>query len=289
MLIIFWNPNGIQLIDAMPKREKYSTRCYVDNILTPICQRLIPAGKCKLVIHAENSPCHTANVVLDFVSRRKVRFARHCPDDPDIAPSDFFPFGDLKRGLRGSYFQTGEELLAEIRKVVSEISPETFLDVVHDWISWCESLIASDGNYCEQIIKWSYIFCMILRSRKDTALGEGHPVFLPESKSERKTDPCGPLKRMLRISQESEADRLGGSQSPTSACLDISIHPPKCLHNQQQRPFRGRGGDINAKQTMITMFFTARKMIDLDVLPKGSKFNQVYFIHWSFPNLSKET
>jgi hypothetical protein len=67
-LTIFWNPNGLHLIDAMPKSEKYGTRYYVDNILTPVCQRLIQAGKCKLVIHADNSPCHTANVVLCFVS-----------------------------------------------------------------------------------------------------------------------------------------------------------------------------------------------------------------------------
>jgi hypothetical protein len=47
MLKIFSNPKGTHLIDAMPKREKHSTRYYVDNILTVICQRLIPAGQGK--------------------------------------------------------------------------------------------------------------------------------------------------------------------------------------------------------------------------------------------------
>jgi hypothetical protein len=61
----------------MPKGEKYSARYYIDDILTLIRQRLIPAGKCNLVIRANNSPCHTANVVLDFVSQGKVRFAPH--------------------------------------------------------------------------------------------------------------------------------------------------------------------------------------------------------------------
>jgi hypothetical protein len=149
MLTIFRNPKGLHLIDAMPRREKCSARYYAGNILTPICQRLIPAGQCKLVIHTDNSPCHTANGVLDFVSQRKVRFAPHPPYSPDIAPSDFFLFGDLKRQLRGSRFQTDEELLVEIRKLVGEISPKTLLDVLHDWISWCKSLIANYGNYCE--------------------------------------------------------------------------------------------------------------------------------------------
>jgi hypothetical protein len=81
MLTIFWNLNGLHLIDAMPKREKYSPRYYVDNTLIPICQQVIAAGKCKLVIHADNSPCHTANVVLDFVPQKKSDLPRilHIP------------------------------------------------------------------------------------------------------------------------------------------------------------------------------------------------------------------
>jgi hypothetical protein len=39
---------------------------------------------------------------------------------------------------------------------------------------------------------------------------------------------------------------------------------------------------------MITIFFTARQRILLDVLPKGSKFNQQYFIDCMFPDLKTE-
>jgi transposase len=89
MLTIAWNPNGFHLIDAIPKVEKRSARYQINNITTPICQRLIPAGKRKLIIHPDNSRRHTANVVLDFVSQRKVRFAPHPPGSPDITPSGF--------------------------------------------------------------------------------------------------------------------------------------------------------------------------------------------------------
>jgi hypothetical protein len=135
MLTIFWNPNALHLIDAMPKREKYTTRCYVSNVLTSTCQRLISARKCKFVIQADNSPPHTANAVLDFVWQRKVRFTPHPPYSRDIAPSGFLFFGNFKHELRDSRFQTNEEFLVEIRKFVGEISPETLLDVFHDWIS----------------------------------------------------------------------------------------------------------------------------------------------------------
>jgi hypothetical protein len=132
MLTIAWNPNGFHLIDAMPKGEKHNARFHIINITTFICQRLIPAGKRKLIIHPDNSRCHTAKVVLDCVSQRKVRFAPHPPDSPDISPSDVFFFSDSKRELRGSCFKTAEVLPAKIRKLVGEISPETLLNAFHD-------------------------------------------------------------------------------------------------------------------------------------------------------------
>jgi hypothetical protein len=57
------------------------------------------------------------------------------PYSPDIAPSDFFLFGDLKRELRGARFRISEEVLIEMQKLVGEISPETLLNTFRDWIS----------------------------------------------------------------------------------------------------------------------------------------------------------
>jgi hypothetical protein len=89
MSTIIWNPNGFRLIDAMPKREKYTARYDIDNVPTPICQQLVPAGKLKFVIHTDNSQCHTAKVLLDFALQRNVRFASHPQYSPEMALSGF--------------------------------------------------------------------------------------------------------------------------------------------------------------------------------------------------------
>jgi hypothetical protein len=39
---------------------------------------------------------------------------------------------------------------------------------------------------------------------------------------------------------------------------------------------------------MITRFFTARQLIALDVLPKGQKYNQEYFVQNILPSLLSE-
>jgi hypothetical protein len=91
---------------------------------------LIPADKGKLVLHADGARCDTAKAVPDFVSQRKIRFAPHPPYFPDMALSNFFLFGSVKRELRGSLFQTAEEHLAEVQKLMDEISPATLLNVL---------------------------------------------------------------------------------------------------------------------------------------------------------------
>jgi hypothetical protein len=42
-----------------------------------------------------------------------------------------------------------------------------------------------------------------------------------------------------------------------------------------------------ANKTMITLFFTPRKVIVLDVLTKGHKYNQQSFVDYIFPDLEK--
>jgi hypothetical protein len=94
MLAIVWNPNNFRLINAMRKGERYTARRYIDNITSPIFQRLIPAGKRKLVIHADHSRCHTAKVVLDstisFAMRRQYLSQLLEPEPPfKMADAEF--------------------------------------------------------------------------------------------------------------------------------------------------------------------------------------------------------
>jgi hypothetical protein len=42
MLTVVWDPTGFHLVDAMPKGEKYCARSFLDKIVAPICERLIP-------------------------------------------------------------------------------------------------------------------------------------------------------------------------------------------------------------------------------------------------------
>jgi transposase len=46
--------------------------------------------------------------------------------------------------------------------------------------------------------------------------------------------------------------------------------------------------NISAKKTMVTIFFRSTRLLVLNFLPKGTKFNQDYFIDTVLPNLYSE-
>jgi hypothetical protein len=57
---------------------------------------------------------------------------------PDLGPSDFFLCGYVKHRLQGIVSASGEELLAGIREVLSEIRLETLIHVFEHWIERLE-------------------------------------------------------------------------------------------------------------------------------------------------------
>jgi hypothetical protein len=88
-------------------------------------------------------------VVLEFLSGKRAKFAPHPPYSPDLAPSDFFLFGYLKRELRDCFFSSAEELLGDLHRLLADIPAEMLLAVFHEWISRCERVIAAEGDYFE--------------------------------------------------------------------------------------------------------------------------------------------
>jgi hypothetical protein len=68
---------------------------------------------------------------------------------------------------------------------------------------------------------------------------------------------------------------------------DTVIHLQQCLRGRHPRLFQGRDKQL-ARKNNDNDFFTACQLIMLDVLPKGSRFNQQYFIDYVFLGLKTE-
>jgi hypothetical protein len=66
---------------------------------------------------------------------------------PDLAPSDFFLFGFLKRQLQGVNLADREALKIRIRQIFGEINREVLISVFVEWMEPLQCVIKNGGEY----------------------------------------------------------------------------------------------------------------------------------------------
>ena len=69
--------------------------------------------KKKVLFNQENAPCHKLIVMMAKLHELHFKLLLHPPYSPDLAPSDYWLFADLKRILYGKRFGSNEEVISE--------------------------------------------------------------------------------------------------------------------------------------------------------------------------------
>ena len=84
---------------------------------------------------------------MDAVERNGYELIPHPAYSPDLAPSDFFLFPNLKKDIRGLHFRSGEEVVTAVEEWVNRKDPDFFssglMALEHRW-SKCITL---ESNY----------------------------------------------------------------------------------------------------------------------------------------------
>jgi hypothetical protein len=93
---------------------------------------------------------------------------------------------------------------------------------------------------------------------------------------------------MLRILQESGVNHFHGIATGEESWLQYLSSSWDVFAGSRSDIIPRTRQAIGTKKTMTTVFFTASKLIVLDVLPKGWNFNQLYFLDNRFPDLKME-
>ena len=87
---------------------------------------------------------------MDAVERNWYELIPHPAYSPDLAPSDFFLFLNLKKDIRGLHFWSDEEVVMAVEEWVNGKDPDFFrsrlMALEHRW-SKCITL---EGNYIEK-------------------------------------------------------------------------------------------------------------------------------------------
>ena len=153
MCTIFWDAEGILLIDFMPQKVTITWVYYADlhhKLLLAIKEKR--RGKftqVPLLLH-DNEPAHRSHVGQAAILESVFEEMHHPPYSPDMASSDYHMFPNLKQHLRGQRFSTDNELkyaTEEWLKEQSELFYFTGIEKLRQRYKLC---IEKGGDYVEK-------------------------------------------------------------------------------------------------------------------------------------------
>ena len=118
MMTVFWDENGVLLLDFLP-HEETATGIYYSHLITKFLAAIEEKRRGKLtrgvlLLH-DDAPIHKSNVVQRTDSKSQFEELNHPPYSPDLAPCDYFLFSHLKKDLRGRRFESDDELMSTVR------------------------------------------------------------------------------------------------------------------------------------------------------------------------------
>ena len=115
MATVFWDSKGIILIDYKPAGTSITGEYYA-NVIKQLRVAIKEKRRGKLaagvlLLH-DNAPVHKSRVAQAAIRECKFEELNHPPYSPDLAPSDYYLFRNLKSHLRGTRFRDDDELKA---------------------------------------------------------------------------------------------------------------------------------------------------------------------------------
>ncbi|GFX27341.1 histone-lysine N-methyltransferase SETMAR [Trichonephila clavipes] len=100
--------------------------------------------------HHDNARPHTANRTTALVERFGWEMVSHPPYSPDLAPSDFHLFPELKKNLGGTQFQTDEEVQNAVVNFLHGQAAEFYHSGLKKWVPRMQKCIQRNGDYVEK-------------------------------------------------------------------------------------------------------------------------------------------
>jgi hypothetical protein len=125
------------LIRVLGKGRKFNTGYYIAEILESLSKwRSIKAAgnERKLLVYVDDARLHTVKLSTQYFNDHRMKSTLHPPCSPDLAPSDFYIFGHIKRCLTGLSFEDADQLLAAVEGVLEGIEKVTLQAVFLEWM-----------------------------------------------------------------------------------------------------------------------------------------------------------
>ena len=122
MATVFWNAKGVIMLGILPKRSTITGVYYAnlsDQLRTTIREKRRGKLSKGVLLQQDNARAHTCKVAMDAVERNGYELIPHPAYSPDLSPSNFFLFPNLKKDIRGFHFRSDEEVVTAVEEWVN--------------------------------------------------------------------------------------------------------------------------------------------------------------------------
>lgn len=152
MASIFWDAKGILLVDYLQTGKTITGEYYcnlLDQLDEKIREKRPGLQKKKVIFHHDNAPAHRGALATAKLVGLQYELLEHPPYSPDLAPSDFHLFPNLKRFLRGKRFSTDNEVITAVEGYFEGLPESHFRDGVNELETRWKKCIELKGDYTE--------------------------------------------------------------------------------------------------------------------------------------------
>ena len=150
MLSVFWDTEGIVYWELLPSRTTIAASSYtqtLDRVAQAMREKREYRQARDVIFQQDNAKPHTANLTKAKISELQWEVLPHPPYSPDLAPSDYHLFRDMKLHLRGLAFKTEEEIAFWIEQYFQSKDSGFFVNGIRKLVSKWEDVIEAEGHY----------------------------------------------------------------------------------------------------------------------------------------------
>ena len=121
MASVFWDAHGILFIDYLEKGKTINSEYHMallDRLSTEIKKKRPHMERKKVLFHQENAPCHRFMKTMVKLNELSFELLPRPPYSPDLVPSDYWLFVDVKTILQEQRFGSNEEVMPKLWPVL---------------------------------------------------------------------------------------------------------------------------------------------------------------------------
>jgi len=120
-------------------------------LIRPAVQHKGPqmSDKRVLLLHDHARP-HTAQATVNLLEQWGWEILEHPPYSPDLAPSDFHLFPNMKKHLRSKRFKSHDDVKHEVQTWLRGQLPTFHRQGFEKWISCLDKCLNREGDYVEK-------------------------------------------------------------------------------------------------------------------------------------------